>query len=190
MIYSNREIEVVEQEFDFGKIKQVCVGERGRGRKQICLTAPNDLKVLSQGLNESLTIGKTKTGKPKIIKEKDDQVFLLISTKGGYTRRGNGRLYSLKTNNIEILAVGNGADGDAGRIGSWTVALLEVKGNGVFRIKKGGGNPSTLLVVKDGKVYEFEPMYLDEFLEAHGELPSFEFDYSELVFNTEEWDEV
>lgn len=50
MIYSNVAVKAVEVEFEFGKIYQVHIGERGRGRKLLALTCPEGCSI-RQGAN-------------------------------------------------------------------------------------------------------------------------------------------
>jgi len=58
------------------------------------------------------------SGKPKIVEAYDPTIYIIISTGNGYTRRGDGSVEIFK-DSARILAEGNGADGDAGRIGIW-----------------------------------------------------------------------
>lgn len=157
MIYAvNVNVEAEAKDFDFGTIYQVALGEKGRGRKLLALTCPENT-VVKEGLNEALTIGLTKSGRPRIVNKKDNELYILISTEGGYTRRGNGYIGTLDTQkqNFEVLAVGNGADGDAGRIGYWPVALIKCPTNGIIRYDIAGGQKvDNLLLINNGKVYQ------------------------------------
>ena len=147
MIFTNINLSAVEKEMEFGKIYQIILGESGRGRKEIRLTCPENT-VLSKGCNFDYTIGQTKNGKHRINKMKNKKTYLLISTQGGYTRRGCGWVGSWvnNTGSYNVLANGNGADGLAGRIGYWDVLLLEVEGNPEndwIRIRTSGGGYGT-----------------------------------------------
>ena len=79
----------------------------------------------------------------------DNKLYLLLSAKGRYTRRGNGWIgsYIKNTGNYKVLAAGNGADGDAGRIGYWDCLLLELTNEmpecDWIRIRTGGGGYGT-----------------------------------------------
>ena len=119
MLYSNQKIEAVERTMDFGTIYQVGMGEVGRGRKFMALTCPKDT-IVQKGMNNDLTIGQTKTGKPRIISKKDDTLYMMLSSEGGYTRRGDGTIRVLKNERekFEVLARGNGADGDEQAVGN------------------------------------------------------------------------
>lgn len=152
MIITNEKIISHEREFEFGKISQIALGEKGRGRELLVLTTPDGC-VLEKGLNRNLTISKTRSGKYKVISQSDNEIYLLLSTAGGYTRRGNGTVYKpLNSKNFEVLDRGNGADGIAGRIGSWDVLLikvLNVEEEGEWlRIRRSGGGYGTDLMVK------------------------------------------
>ena len=143
MILTNKNLTPAEVELDFGKIFQIVLGEKGRGRRELRLTCPEGCK-LEKGLNAEYTIGMTKSGRPRIIAGRDNTLYLLISTEGRYTRRGDGWVGVWKQNtcSYEVMARGNGADGDAGRIGQWVVLLVKVVGdpeNEWLRIRTGGG---------------------------------------------------
>jgi hypothetical protein len=143
MLYSNTLIESKKVEMEFGELSQITLGEKGRGRKEIRLACPDGC-VVAEGLNANLTIGMTKSGRPRVNVQKDGTLYLLLSTKGGYTRRGGGRGFWWigNTAKYELLAHGYGADGDAGRIGQWGCYLVKVSGtpeNDWVCLKIGGG---------------------------------------------------
>jgi hypothetical protein len=167
MIYvfdPRKTIKPEKRAFDFGDIYQLSFGEKGRGRKLISLTCPEDC-VLINGMNK-YSIGFTKSGKPRIVGD-DGNLYLILSAQGGYTRRGNGTIevpiteirrekayydsegkknhYDGYYDNINTtcLALGNGADGDAGRIGYWDVAILTVVGSNTIRVRTSGGGYGT-----------------------------------------------
>ena len=155
MIWSNKAHTKKEKEFPFGKINIVELGESGRGRKLIVLPSEVDIQ---KGLNPEITIGLTKSGKPRINKFKEDRLFLLIDTKGGYTRRGDGEASVHKSckDNVKILSYGNGADGLAGRIGIWEVFVVEVLNDNTIwlNIQLSGGSKSDLYKIQN-KIVEY-----------------------------------
>ena len=159
MLYSNVNLKAEERKFDFGTIYQVSAGEKGRGRKLLTLTCPKDVVVPEEKLVKELTVGMTKSGKPRLFAKKDGDMYLLLSAQGGYTRRGCGTLYTLAGHlgDVSVLASGNGADGDAGRIGFWDVLLLKVNvPETVIRVRTSGagyGTPSDFYLVKNGSVF-------------------------------------
>ena len=58
--------------------------------------------------------------------------------------------------NVKVIARGNGADGDAGRIGSWSVVLIKIIDPNKpvdIVVQYGGGVRHDYIVVRDGKVY-------------------------------------
>ena len=125
MIYSNINLKVETRKMSFGDLKCVVMGEKGRGRKEILLPSLNNITV---GLNKDITVGLSKNGRPRINRVKqqqDDTMYLLIDTYGGYSRRGNGYINYQEGQGFETIAEGNGADGDAGRIGSWGVYVIK-----------------------------------------------------------------
>lgn len=148
MIFSNTKLVAKSKEMDFGTIHQIVLGENGRGRKEIRLACPEGT-TLEVGCNFDFTIGETKSGHPRINKGKGNKSFFLLSTEGGYTRRGCGWVGTWKSNEgqYKVLAHGNGADGLAGRIGQWDVLLIELDGempqNDWIRIRTSGGGYGT-----------------------------------------------
>lgn len=195
MLYANVSVKSEEKEFDFGVISQVALGEKGRGRRLLALTCPEGTELKKNSLVEGLSIGLTKSGKPRIIRKNDDELYLLLSAEGGYTRRGNGTIKVLKNHQeeFEVLSRGNGADGDAGRIGYWDVVLVRAPQNGIIRVRTSGagyGTPSDLFVIKDGKVYHCHLDTLEECCETIDmELPFVptKDEYGDFAYNSEEW---
>lgn len=124
MIYSNVNLQIETRKMSFGDLKCVTLGEKGRGRKEILLPSLSNIVC---GLNKDLTIGVTKNGRPRInrVKQEDNTMYLLIDTYGGYSRRGSGFIDYQEGQGFETIAEGNGADGDAGRIGSWGVYVVK-----------------------------------------------------------------
>jgi len=191
MLYSNRNLESEAREFDWGTIFQVALGEHGRGRRLLTLTCPEDTEIKS-GINEEYSIGSTKSGKPRIIKKKDSELYMLLSSEGGYTRRGDGTIKVLvkDSENIDVLARGNGADGLAGRIGTWDCVLIHVRGNieTVVQVRTSGagyGTPSDLYAIKGERVYHCTIENVEDCCEAIGmELP---FQIIEGSFDKQEW---
>lgn len=166
MLYSNISVKAEERVFDFGTIYQVCLGEKGRNRQLLALTCPPETEI-KKGINAGLTIGLTKSGKPRIFANEDkQQLYMLLSSQGGYTRRGNGSIQLLHSSkDWEILARGRGADGLAGRIGHWDVVLLKAPAEGIVRVRTGGagyGTPSDLFVIHDNQVYHCTPETLQD----------------------------
>lgn len=191
MLYSNRNLESEARQFDWGTIFQVALGEHGRGRRLLTLTCPEDTEIKS-GINEEYSIGSTKSGKPRIVKKKDNELYMILSSEGGYTRRGDGTIKVLvkDSKNIEVLARGNGADGLAGRIGTWDCVLIHLEGNleTVVQVRTSGagyGTPADLYVVKENKVYHCTIETVENCCEAIGmELP---FQIIEDSFDKQEW---
>lgn len=147
MIYSNVEVKAKMKEMVFGLIYFIALGEYGRGRHEMRLACPEGT-VVTKGLNEDLTIGFAKSGNPRINKATDTTLYLLLSSEGGYTRRGNGWIGAWKENkaNYQLLSKGNGADGDAGKVGTWDVVLLKVLGtpkHDWLRVRTSGGGYGT-----------------------------------------------
>lgn len=164
MLYANQKMEATEKTLDFGTIYQVGMGEVGRGRKFMALTCPKDT-LIQEGMNPDFTVGTTKSGKPRINQKADDTLYMMLSAEGGYTRRGNGTIKVLESQKekFEVMARGNGADGDAGRIGFWDCLLLKAPNtDAIVRVRTSGsgyGTPSDLYVIHESVVYH---CYIDE----------------------------
>lgn len=195
MLYSNIDINAEERKFDFGSIYQVFAGEKGRGRKLLTLTCARDTVIQKGILLEELSIGTTKSGKPRLVNKKDETMYLLLSAQGGYTRRGNGTLYTLSghAGDVTVLATGNGADGDAGRIGFWQVMLLKVNvPETVIRVRTSGagyGIPSDFYVVKDGQVHHCTTPDVHMYFDLIGEKMPFT-TKSDDTLVSEEWERI
>lgn len=190
MIYSNTNKTLIEKTLPWGVLNCVFMGEEGRGRKFYLLPSEYPLE---KGVNMGLSIGLTKSGKPRIVKGESEKTFLLLSTEGGYTRRGDGKVLVLEKdkNCINKIIETYGADGAAGRIGTWKEYLIEVtdlKEPIYLRIRKGGGCNSTILKVDDSiqdlGEYVSTLSYFDTMEE---DMP---FEIEDGRFNTDEWCEI
>jgi len=147
MIWTNRAFKAWAVKMPFGDLQAVTMGEEGRGRKRIIIPSSFDLEA---GLNEGKTIALSKTGKPKVVQGDAPGLFLFVDTKGGYTRRGDGKVLLPKGSEqkVVVLAEGNSADGDAGGIGYASAYVIQVvEGDLWLRIVQGGGNPSRVVYI-------------------------------------------
>lgn len=108
------------------------LGEQGRGRQRTIVPVERE----SQFYN----IGKTKTGNPKLFAGSGDSDGWIarISCEGCYTRDTNGRASA--TEGVAVIARGHGAEGDAGRLGTWDDLLLSVPDGAVVKVKPHGGS--------------------------------------------------
>jgi len=161
MIYSNIKIKKVIKTFRFGDVEGITLGEEGRGRKEVFIPSTFDVK---KGMNESLDIGKTKTNRPRVVATSEDTLglYMIINTHGGYTRRGNGFASVTDINQITVIERANGADGDAGRIGTWDSFLLKVNSfekDLMIVVHYSGGDEQELILVKtDGDIISFKTL--------------------------------
>lgn len=192
MLYSNMNITAKTKEMPFGPIHFLALGEYGRGRHEMRIACPPGT-VVSKGMNENLTIGITKSGNPRINANKDNQIYLLLSSQGGYTRKGCGWIGSWCKNKAEyqLLSKGNGADGLAGRIGTWDVVLLHILGtpqHDWLRVRTSGGGYGTdpeLLYLNGKDIISFKSiadavLFADQ---AGVELPNLNMRTIETVFD-------
>lgn len=192
MLFMNKTVEVESREFKFGTVAGVALGEHGRGRQQVFLPTPKGLEGAIGGLRSDLTIGLTKAGRPRINHGKDKDMYLALSSERGYTRRGNGVVKVPVGQAVELIARGNGADGDAGRIGYWDVVLVKTKEGDVFRVTWGGsgyGYEPTFYVVHNGQVFEADQQEVEDLYESIGlEMPfNLTFEERRMVVNLHEW---
>ena len=93
-----------------------------------------------------------------------------------------------------MITRGNGADGAAGRIGSWDVVVVKATDGDVFRVTWGGsgyGIDATFYVVSGGKVYVADQPDVEDLYENLGVEAPFTLKYDEqegrLVIDPEEW---
>lgn len=193
MLYSNVMKSAQERKLDFGAIYQIALGETGRDRKLMALTCPEGCEIKA-GANPGYTVGSTRSGKPRIVTGNDTDLYLLLSAEGGYTRRGNGTVQVLAAHKDEftVLARGNGADGDAGRIGFWDCVLLKAPRNGIVRVRTSGagyGTPSDLYVILDGSVYHCTVDDIESLCESIGIEPPCQLNYKDgsLHLVSDEW---
>jgi len=135
------------KEFAWGEMQCVVLGEEGRGRKRVIV--PFHAKYDENANNYE--IGKTRKGAPKIIRTKQPSEGWIarINCYYTYTRGTKGR-YEVISGNVEEVAMGYGAFGAAGRIGSWDDALVVVK----------PPFPAVVKVYPSGGRYKVLPYYL------------------------------
>ena len=139
MIFANKNFTAEINTLSFGEIKGFYIGTEGCGRHAVFVPSNIDVK---NGVNENLTIELSRSGKPKIVEKYDPDIYAILSTYSGYTRRGCGRLIFWNNKNIEVMVEGNGADGAAGGIGSWTESIVALKENFCLKVKYSGGQYS------------------------------------------------
>ena len=192
MFFINKTTEVVAKKLKFGTIEGISLGEHGRGRQQIFLPVPHGLEGSIGGLRTDLTIGLSKAGKPRINRSKNKDMYLTLSSERGYTRRGNGVIKVPVGQTVELIARGNGADGDAGRIGYWDVVLVKANEGDVFRVTWGGsgyGYEPTFYVVHNNQVFEADQQEVEELYESLGLDMPFKLSFEErrMVVDLEEW---
>ena len=123
ILFSNKKIELKTREMKFGTLEGFVLGEEGRCRKE--LFVPSKYKI-KKGINENIGIGKTKTGRPRIVEDYSDDIYIIIDTQYAYTRINNGYISVSNKESFELIDSATGADGDAGSIGHWNVYLLKV----------------------------------------------------------------
>lgn len=193
MFYTNRKLIKREIEMEWGTLYRYEAGEEGRGRRLLCLSTSPNAKDVEAGLHKNLTIGFTKTGRPRVNNGEDSKMYMLLSSEGGYTRRGDGNIFCLPSDKdkINVLSRGNGADGDAGRIGYWDVLLLEVSGDAIIRVRTSGagyGTPSDFYIIRGQHVFHCTTDNLSDLFEALNISVPFLFDGTECSVKQEAWE--
>lgn len=174
MLYSNTTIYAEDKEMEWGTLHRISLGEEGRGRKLITLPCPQDIEQIEKGLHDDLTVQQTKTGRPRINHKRDENLYMILSAAGGYTRRGNGtiQVQNGKQGDYKILARGNGADGAAGWVGYWDCMVLQAPlSNAVIRVRTSGsgyGTPSDIYIIHEAAVYHCTPETVEELCETLG----------------------
>lgn len=195
MLYTNIDLKKREIEKEWGTLYQFEIGEIGRGRKMIYLPCAPEMEDITEGLHKELSIGQTKAGKPRIIRKEEDHYYMILSSEGGYTRRGDGFIQGMEQDRdkIRVLARGNGADGDAGRIGTWDCVVLEILEDTMIRVRKSGFQnvPSEIYIVKNKMVHSCTVNDIEECSEIIGyEIPDGAFTLNEskgFIFNKTQW---
>jgi hypothetical protein len=184
ILFSNKKIELKTREMKFGTLDGLVLGEEGRCRKELFLPSKYKIK---KGINENIGIGKTKTGKPRIVEDYSDDIYLIIDTKYAYTRVYNGYIYVSNKETFELIDSATGADGEAGSIGHWSVYLLKVTDASkdlLVQICYSGTKNSerSILLIQNKNITEFENIKgFKEWLEAGNKIG--------IEIPNEDWDE-
>ena len=159
MIYSNVEVCAEVEETEKGDRHYILVGEYGPGRKPIKI-ACSEGTVIKQGMNPEFTVTLLK-GRAFIAKKQDRNLYMLLSSKGGYTSRSDGMVLVLAedADKIFVMAKGNGGDGLITKVGNWDCVLLKVKNpleNLTIQVQPAGLSkkyPQTLYMLEEEVVY-------------------------------------
>ncbi len=178
----------------------VTLGEQGRGRKQAFLPLPQSYAEndeIADGLHADLTIGFSKTGRPRINKASSHEMWLIIQSGHSYSRKGNGRIYATTQSRPEVYARGNGAEGDAGRIGNWDDILVKAHLGDIYRVQHSGykyGIYDKFIIptADDVLTFDFDDTALDNFEAADIIDPPIYYDqeHAALVTNNDEWERL
>ncbi len=142
-------ISVVQDE-KFGPV--VFLGEEGRGRRyeKISVSRKAPAEIVDNKIFEAeptkitLSAGEGKSEKTFFvlsnskIKRNDEAVFIRINTEGTYTRNTIGCWETMK-GDPETVILGNGAYGDAGRIGRWDDGLVIMRPGDALKVTLSGG---------------------------------------------------
>lgn len=164
-------IRPVKRTFSWGEMQVVELGEEGRGRELVIIPFFGDIEK-----DKHYEIAPTRSGRSKIIKsDKETPGWIAkLSASGCYTRGTQGSVYVMNEDipKIEVLEMGWGAYGDAGRLGSWDEFLVVVKDFPArFKIKPAGGSSKIRpywVVFTEDKVYVVEENEVEIFSDQMG----------------------
>jgi len=154
-----------KRQLSFGELTVIALGERGRGRYENLVPFQGDITE-----KDFVIPTPTKSNKVKVIGGGDNIGWVArISCKGCYTRGtiGQASVHNKDVGNVTVLASGNGAEGDAGRIGWWADYLLQIADDTLIRVKQHGGYkiPAYYLFFAKDRVYKISgeefPIWLD-----------------------------
>lgn len=159
MIYSNIEVCAEVEETERGERHYIVVGEYGPGRKAIKI-ACSEGTIIKKGMNPELTVTLLR-GKAFIAKKQDRNLYMLFSSKGGYTSRSDGMvlIQGSDADKVFVMARGNGGDGLITKVGNWDCVLLKVKNPAedlTIQVQPAGMNkkhPQTLYMLEEEVIY-------------------------------------
>lgn len=162
MIYSNKELRTTFEMTSSGIVHYILLGEEGRGRRQIKLPCFQGT-VIKKGMNPELTIGLLK-GKTYVLPKKDRNLYMLLSSEGGYTSRSDGSVWVQASDlgKVHVLTRCNGGDGIDVKVGNWDCLLLKVRNPAeqlLLQVRPAGMNkefPQTIYMLEDGVVYSYD----------------------------------
>lgn len=167
MLYSNKEWNKVEREMKFGKLECIELGNQNSRSRQIVI--PSNFHI-NKGVTKNLSIGLSKTGRPKIVKGDDkDYIYLLLSSFNSHCFHRQGTIQSTQFTGVECLAIAKHTDGLAGKAGSAEEKLFKIPVDGkerVFRVHltNADNDKDRLIFVKDRNVISVKrselPFYL------------------------------
>lgn len=171
MLYSNKKFEAEEKEMKFGKLKCIELGNKNPRSRQIVI--PSNINI-NKGITKNLTIGLSKSGKPKIVKGDDkDHIYLLLSSFDFSCFHRQGIVQFTQFAGVECLAKAKHTDGLAGKAGSAEERLLKVPVDGkerVFRVHLTYGEDENdkdrdrLIFVKNRTIHDIKGSELPYYL--------------------------
>lgn len=171
MLYSNMPLASVPFDFGSGTFNAIRIGESKEHGQNFCYLACPEHTVVYRGMNKPLSVEFSLIGNPKIVKKKDDCIYMLLSTKGRNCINGNGKVLvpAEHRKNFKVLARARGGDVEFTNdskeenrtgylFGYWdhllikvttTDAILQVCNSGTMY----GTPPSNIYVIHDGFVH-------------------------------------
>lgn len=150
--------------FDYGRIvagvvettheklgRVVRLGERGRGRWESLVTIRGLAEKFDRchPIVSERVIGDSPKKFVTLVPERQPDspdILMIVDASGPYTRNTSGFVGYI-SGKCDILTMGWGAHGDAGRLGRWFHGLLLCGPDAIFRVKPFGGDKSPEYVV-------------------------------------------
>jgi len=199
MIFSNKDIPIEK----VGKNKRsfVFFGERGMASCtlfKVSLQLPHWFKNLRAGLTKNLTVVIDNTWgreeyKARVTESAKKELFIMLSSKDGSLKRGNGEIFVLKKNlvNFHLYSSSKVLDTD----GSYQTILAKLDGPCVIRIRYSGAFKQTILDWDGAQIKEYDlDEHMKKCLEEEGML--FDYDISQKLtginncFNVKQWKKI
>lgn len=144
----------------FGELMVIALGERGRNRYETLIPYQDDLSE-----TDSAIAVPTRTGRRRIVRGHGNEGWLArIKTDGVYRRGSHGCVYVHRDDalKVKVLATGQGAYGEAGRLGTWYDYLLELEDFVLLKVQYFGGyinymyfTPARVFVIEQEEIYIF-----------------------------------
>lgn len=169
MIYSNIYRPVDLRPRDYGLQAGIAIGERAPDCYEHFLHTPDGFDELeSDELIEEFTIGTTRSGYPRVTREEDGELYLILSSGRGYSRNSRGVVQVFigtadgegnVAERIELPTVVARAKSKCGGSSGagWDTVIVKARENDYFRVRWAGSSiyyPSTIYAVIGGMVHE------------------------------------
>lgn len=199
MLYTNKSLAVVSRKTSFGTITGVIIGERGYGSREAFLSTSKSIKVgeIIEEFRPDLTIVFSKSGRPRIDTRRDNDIYLILSSKReGYTPLTDGYIKTPKGQDVDLKTRAGFKRADK-RIGNWDVVMVKAKNGDVFRLTWASTDcehESTFYVVSGNTVYSADQSDIEDLYEILSlDVPfslKYDAEQGRLLTNPSEWEVI